>query len=236
MSSYNCSYCNKTYKLKSNYDKHIFTCRFNNSCKTYSRLNNDDEFENIIDLNINKLTMKNILNLLINLNNKYNKLQQDHDDLKKYVTTIKNKINVIDYLNQNYESNNDIIQFFENIEFNLENIDLIFKNDYVDGLYQIIISASENLDNSPIKAFSNNENILYGYFANLNTWHVIDNEIWIKFLQNSHKKIAKLLLKWKENNEKNMDYDEFAKIFTLYMNRALANNFEKKKCYYYYQK
>ena len=48
------------------------------------------------------LTIHNLFAMVIMLYNKYEKLESDYIELKKYVTITKNKINILDYLNENF--------------------------------------------------------------------------------------------------------------------------------------
>ena len=41
--------------------------------------------------------------MVILLYNKYEKLESDYTELKKYVAITKNKINILDYLNENFK-------------------------------------------------------------------------------------------------------------------------------------
>ena len=42
--------------------------------------------------------------MVIMLHNKYDKLETEYNELKKYVSVVKNKINILDYLNQNFKT------------------------------------------------------------------------------------------------------------------------------------
>ena len=68
----------------------------------------------------------------------------------------------------------DFIEFTKHISIGLEEINIIFKNDYIEGILEIIINFINNIndktdtkDNNiilPIKAFNQKENNLYIYF------------------------------------------------------------------------
>ena len=67
MTSYKCEHCHKEYKRKACFNNHILQCRFYTMCK------NDPK-------NINyDANLENVYKLLIDLHNKYDKLQTEYD-------------------------------------------------------------------------------------------------------------------------------------------------------------
>ena len=115
MTTYSCSYCKKNYVRKSAFNNHKLNCQFIRICNNVKTIKEQNELD-VIDQN-NELSIKfdgsinDMYKLLINLNNKFEKLQTDYNEIKKYVNITKNKIDIIEYLNKNYNSNNlDFIQ------------------------------------------------------------------------------------------------------------------------------
>ena len=84
------------------------------------------------------------------LNNKYEKLESQYNELKKYVNITKNKINILDYLNENFKqeylnvglglSGNNINKFLDELIIDIDMLNKILKFDYVDGILNIFIS------------------------------------------------------------------------------------------------
>jgi hypothetical protein len=151
-----CNICSKQYVRKDAFDKHSLLCNFNFE-KSRSELRYNGE----------NLTAPNISNeklylLLVDLSNKYDKLQNDYDELKKFVITKKKKINIIDYLNNNYitdesiDFDNYIEYIISNIindglydsekdckkDYNNEYLNLIFENDFINGIVKIYTNKS----------------------------------------------------------------------------------------------
>jgi hypothetical protein len=228
-----CSYCNKTYIRKSAYNTHLTKCNFHKLCRTNNEsLNlNIDENTSLDKIPINN---ESLFKMLIVLHNKYEKLEKDYDLLKTHVYNTKKKIDIISYLNENYKpkENFDFLKFTNSINITSNELDLIFKHDYIDGILNIITNAVELLsthDNIlPLKAFNHKEYTLYIYNNNLKSWKAMDNNDLITFIKYFDKKILNLFLAWKTEAQKKMDYDKYTEIYILNMKKVLGNNFENK--------
>ena len=224
-----CQYCGKQYVRKSALNNHLINCRFNNICKH----NNSDLYDKNNNINIVSISNENIYKLLIDLHNKYEKLEQDYNEVKKFVNITKNKIDINEYLNQRYDySEYDTNDFIGNIKINIDDLEVIFKKNYAEGVIQIIINNIEKLkitnQNIPIKAFSHKDGILYGYYKELKQWKIIDSDNWNVIIRHFDKIILTLFLKWKEEKEKTMTSDEFSNVYPIYMKKILFNNYQNK--------
>ncbi len=221
MTSYKCEHCHKEYKRKACFNNHILQCRFYTMCKR--------EPQNInFDANL-----ENVYKLLIDLHNKYDKLQTEYDELKKYVNITKNKINVIEYLNKNFDlSDFDFIQFMNSIQITNQQLEIVFKNDYVDGIIQILTDKIDKFRekniNIPITAFSNKDGVLYIYLKDESSWVIMDENYLIRFIKYFNKNLLELFGQWKENNQHSMDYEDFCSSYVRNMKKVIGGNFEKK--------
>lgn len=229
MTSYVCSYCNKSYKRKSAFNNHQLNCELIRVCNSIKTKDEEDQEFNIkFNGNINDL-----YKLLINLHNKFEKLETDYNELKNFANVKKNKIDIIQYLNKNFDySDFDFYQFINSIEISTKELLIVFEKDYVEGIFQIIVDYIERIKhdtNIPIKAFSNKEGVLYIYLTSEdNKWLILDEDK-IKFIMKYfNKKLLPLFMNWKEINQKQMDPDNFTLIYVKNMKRVLATNFEKK--------
>ena len=246
MTTYSCSYCKKNYVRKSAFNNHKLNCQFIRICNNVKTIKDQNEFE-VIDQN-NELSIKfdgsinDMYKLLINMNNKFEKLQTDYNEIKKYVNITKNKIDIIEYLNKNYNSNNlDFIQFLNSIEITNTHLQIVFENDYIDGIFKIIVDYIDQIKdtiNLPIKAFDNKEGIIYIYLNNDNihyfgkeklyNWNVLNEELIKLVLKYFNTKLLPLFQKWKLLNENKFDPDNFTMIYVKNMKTVLGTNYQKK--------
>jgi len=227
MTTYSCEYCNKKYVKKSFYNNHVITCKLS---RQHNNNNNNDNNNDIF--NVNNFDNKTIIKLLVNLHNKYEKLQSDYDELKKYVVIRKNKINIIDYLNENFHySNYDFYTFINSIIIDNDKLNLIFKNDYVNGCYQILFDYIENLklnnQNVPFKAFTNKEGIIYIY-VNDYSWIIMDEFYINKLINVLNKQLLTQFNIWKDEIVNNISDDDYQELYIINMKKILGSNFNNK--------
>jgi hypothetical protein len=235
-SNYCCSYCDKHYVIKSAYNNHLLKCKFAKfSYKQHSYdCTNECTNENNENISIDSLkqtiNINNLFAIVLMLYNKYEKMESDYNELKKYIAIVKNKINIVDYLNQHYSSGNSITHFLDSLIFNQETLDKIFKYDYVDGICDIIIDAIECLNSQqiviPIKCFNTKENVLYIFDGK--HWLISDDFTLRKFIKYFDKKLLTQFLIWKNDVEKILDSDTFGEIYIQNMKKVIGGNFEKK--------
>lgn len=174
---YTCDICNKQYVRKDAYNKHILLCATIN--RTYNnKFNYKNKLQQETSENNYEPSNKELFIMLTNLNSKYNKLMDDYSTLKNYIDNLKNKTNILDYLNSNCQSDISIFQFINNINIDIQNLELIFKNGYLNGVYNILIEYFEKqtMDNIdiPIKAFTRKNNVCY---INIYSDNNIDNNL-----------------------------------------------------------
>lgn len=218
---YSCQYCKKIYKRESAFNNHIITCKISRHMR--DKLNPLQE----------SLNIENLMKMILDLNCKYEKLEKDYNEIKKYVNVSKNKINIIDFLNEKYiDLDLDIQEFIEEIDLTESELDKIFKNDYVNGIIKIIFDKitemREKMKIEPIKAFSNKENILYVYNKFNNCWNILTSEQLDKLIVIIDKKILCQFLKWKLYSEQTYDKETFSEIYVMNLKRVVGGNFENK--------
>ena len=168
-----CNICSKQYIRKDAFDKHYLLCNFNFE-KSRSELKYNGE-----NLTAPNISNEKIYLLLVDLSNKYNKLQADYDELKKFVITKRKKINIVDYLNNNCITcgSIDFDSYIEYIiseimihgvynngqkDYDNEYLNLIFENDFINGMVRIlskIIINEREKKLLPIKVFQQKDEI-----------------------------------------------------------------------------
>lgn len=241
-----CTYCKKIYIRKTSYNNHLIKCklcRFSSNCgKTESESETASEFvksdsESVVTMDSLKkdLTIHNLFAMVIMLYNKYEKLESEYNELKKYVNVTKNKINILDYLNENFKHDfmnmdaggTNITKFIDELVIGEDQLQKIFKYDYVDGIFNIICDYI-NVKGSlvPIKCFNTKENILYIFDGEL--WLIMDDNYLRKFIKSFDKKILTKFVEWKKIAEKTIDPEIFGEIYIQNMKKVIGGNYEKK--------
>lgn len=160
---FECKYCQKKYKRKTMYEKHIIVCKIHNTSLR-------DIETDAIDVYDTKTLSKLVITL-------YKKV----DDLeKKLKNNVPDKnINIINWLNENERPDFSFKEWIKTINIDEATIKNIIKRDYINGLTDLL---DEYINNSgiPLKAFDRKVNELYIYENDM--WSIMNNEIFTNFI------------------------------------------------------
>ena len=85
-----CIHCGKSYKKKTNLEKHVNLCELLNSKKTL-----------IVEDEETIPSQRKIYQILLELGSKFNRLEEKVDELNRWIVKKKKKINMIECLNTN---------------------------------------------------------------------------------------------------------------------------------------
>lgn len=192
-----CVFCGKGYKNRSNMDKHIILCELLNKSRKSVDKNNEEEIE--------LPTQKKLFFMLLELGQKYNKLEEKVEELNKWVVKKKKKINVLEWLNINVTPDITFENISDKINIVYSDIDLFFQSNFFDTLHAIfsrtLFDFSEN--DKSIFTFVQKANIFYIYDllgSDSYGWVELSREKLIRFLNKIQMKISKSLLEWKKAN------------------------------------
>lgn len=215
-----CVYCGKSYKTRLNLDKHLILCEIAYKSKKtkHSKDNslycneNDDEAP----------SQKMLYKIILELSLKCNKLETKVNEMSKYITKKKQKINILDYLNsENYSNYNKPELLFENITdivcVEQSDIEILFHNSFIHTLIHILskIITPNTATNSgddessgnkilPIAAFTQKINTIYVYTNDSNTqipsWMIISKDKLVRLLNIIQFKMSKALSEWRKKN------------------------------------
>ena len=187
-----CIYCGKTYKLRSNIQKHTLLCEIIHKPKRKKIIIEDDEIP----------SQQKLYKILLELCSKYNTLEHKIDEMNKYVIKNKKKINVLEWLNSNIQPNILFEKLHEHITIIDEDIDSILNHSFYDTLNTIFTRTIYNITGNqyPIFAFIQKVNMFYIYDKNDKDkieWFELDREKLYKFLNKIHLKLYKYFHDWK---------------------------------------
>ena len=216
---FNCVICNKEYKSKDSFKKHELFCQ------TLSR--SKKERENELEEMDNLPNLRELFNLTKDLLIKYEKLEKENHNIKQIIYKRQKKINVIEWLNKNVYPLKEFKEWYLNLEFVTENLDLIFENGNIEGTCKILDKIISDKNEIPIKCFSEKENTFYIYEKNeefVKKWRILTNEELISFLKSINKKISKLFVNWQEKNKEKLEDEKFAMDYIKKIQKILGKN------------
>tara|TARA_Y100000992_G_scaffold69024_1_gene43105 strand:- start:12985 stop:13770 length:786 start_codon:yes stop_codon:yes gene_type:complete len=237
MEIYTCHYCNKKYKRKYYYNNHIIQCKSHNLCKNNNNIYDTKSIDNdSIEFDKININTENLFKLFINLTNKYDKLQKDYNELKQFSNVNKNKLDIIQYLNNNFLCRDyDFTDFCQDLSNNIiiSDLEFIFKHDYVNGIGNILINFIEkikfkNINHIPLYGFNHKDGIIYIYDNTQLSWIQMNEKFLNYLIKQIDKVILKLFLEWKINNENKFLDEQFSEIYVLNMKKIVGNNYDKR--------
>jgi hypothetical protein len=219
--NYSCYCCGKTYKKRETLDRHTVLCEIIDKAKKKKPAIILIENDEIIP------SQKQMYNILVELTLKYRTLEEKMEEAQKWIDKAKKKINVEEWLNKNIKPSITFYNLYENqLVVTEENIEFLFKNNFIDTFFDVLIKNMELLkitdENSPIQSFSQKANKIYVYDT-VNEPNILFEELsrdkLIKFGKQVHFKIVKELIEWK--NRRGISVDECEKTSQMYNNALM---------------
>jgi len=180
-----CVHCGKSYVKRANLNKHIIICELLHSKRNTTLIIEDDE---------ELPSQRKMFNMLIELGQKYNKLEEKVTELNKWVIKKKKKINILEWLNENNKPNILFDNLIDKITVNEDDIKSLLENPFNYVLSELFSRTFNNLnEENPIFAFVQKSNVFYVYQLMNDTkiWVELSKEKLVKFLSKVHTKILK---------------------------------------------
>ena len=195
-----CVYCGKSYIKRINLDKHLVICELLQKTKTKTSTNPiidslyNDEMEPIP-------AQRKMFQMLIELGERYSRLEEKVDELNKWVVKKKKKVNILVWLNANVKPNIVFETILDKITVTEDDIKNLTEHSFYDILNDIFSRTIYNVDenDNTMFAFVQKQNVFYIYDNNNtnNSWVELSKERLIKFLNKVHIKVIKTFSDWK---------------------------------------
>uniref|UniRef100_A0A6C0ARF8 C2H2-type domain-containing protein n=1 Tax=viral metagenome TaxID=1070528 RepID=A0A6C0ARF8_9ZZZZ len=197
-----CVHCGKSYVKRSNLDKHIIICDLLQKSKKIKNMEEDEE---------PLPSQRKMFQMLIELGQKYNKLEEKVEEMGKWIVKKKKKINMLDWLNTNISPSIIFDEFYDKIIITENDIQFLLNNSFYDSLNEVFSKTIYDLSESdiPIYAFIQKTNTFYIYDREdlissngQKKWIEFSREKIIKFFNKIHMKFIKIFCEWKKNHSK----------------------------------
>ena len=124
-----CAQCGKGYKTKTNYEKHLILCGI--ISKGNQRSNDEEMLENLP-------SQKMMYKMILELGQKYNRLEEKMNEVNKWVVKKKKKIDVIEWLNTTIKPEYIFDELIDKIYVTDANIEFMFNNTVYDTYNSIL--------------------------------------------------------------------------------------------------
>ena len=187
-SIHTCKYCGKRYSRPSAYERHVIAC----------------ETKNITAEKIKApLTPTELTEMMMTLMNRVAKLEEENQELKRYITKKKKKINILDWLENNKMIDNNFSSYLETIEITEEDFKKATSSkNHVDAISSVIIRKFpiEEYRNFPIVSFAQKPGVFYIYKKG--TWNIMSGKEFNEMVNMFSNKLRRLFVaQFKDNND-----------------------------------
>ena len=218
-----CLSCKKTYTRKLSLDKHKILCDF----KSKTKLEHQVDEEELGDIPSHEQLVKIVQELTF----KYVKLENKMEHLQKWVNQKKQKIKVIDWLNEHITATIGFKEWITTVQVFEEHALSLFENN-IFQTFQLIIefNLKENQEFIyPIKCFSQKTNIFYVCEKtndNKCIWEQVSIDTILLLFKKIQCKIIGELTKWKLTNKEQINgNDKMSDQFNKAVIKLMSVNF-----------
>lgn len=236
-----CLYCHREYQRKVYFDRHVVACEF------LSKTNKEREldFEELSDTP----STRELYKIIMELASKCNQLETQMKDITKWANIKKQKLNIVDWLNEHRLHNNTnnskgptyFNDLLNEIKITQDDLNVLFETDYTNGVMHVLKRYLDmNITNNgivlfPMCAFTTKENVFYIYtkseVENKSEWVLCDNESYKKLMYLLDKQFMGAFIEWQNKNKHKGSSDDFALIYSKNMKKMMGGVFTREQLY-----
>jgi len=214
-----CIHCGKSYKVRANLEKHLILCEITHSKKCKSE-EGDDEMP----------SQKTMYKMIVELAQKYNRLEEKMNEVNKWVVKKKKKVDVKDWLNTTITPEYTFDHLIDKIHIHTADIEYLFVNNIYDTLSEIFSRTIYSFDeHCPLHAFIQKPNILYAFEG---VWVELSRDRLILFLARVQMKISKVMFEWKQSHRADLHAsDVLATVYDKATSKLMGTEFKADLTY-----
>jgi len=191
MSSYCCAHCNRVYQRKTYYDRHVLVCEMMSKPKKQR----DTELEELSDTP----TTRKLYDVVLEMGKKISDMEKRINEMDKWVKMRKQKVNIIDWLNQQYSPCLLFEKWIENVNITDEHVERL----QTQGLFEIIVeifreNISTNEEEIAVRGFDRGNYALYIFTKE--GWQKMTSANIKKTMGDMHRKLLQALVAWQKTN------------------------------------
>ena len=231
--SYICDYCSKRYVRQNAFQHHTLMCRLSRQdSKSYQERVDKDALLAVP-------TQQQLYQLIIDLNSKYERLQSDYHELKRYVDNRRRKIDILEWLNENCSIPENVTasDLFFNISLIDKDVERVFELDYIKGVADIIIRFindryPDSKAECPLRGFMQKDGVLYVYEVvtseeiETRKWQIMTNDLFERFIRVINHRLMILFRDWHRARQTTMDEDRFSEMYIKHLKTVTGGNFK----------
>ena len=221
-----CIHCGKSYKKRTNMEKHSVVCELLQLSKKKTTATKEED-EELVPLP----SQQKMFQMLIELGQKYNKLEEKVEEINKWVVKKKKKINVIEWLNSNVVPSLVFDKLIDIIKIDDSDVEYLMENSFLDTmnlvLSRFVYFKEGESDFMPLFAFVQKVNIFYAFVED-GGWMELSKDKLSLFLMRVQMKISKAFHEWKKQRANQIRDDEsFAILCDKTLIKIMGNEFKQ---------
>jgi len=219
---YNCPTCQKKYKRYIYFSRHKLAC-----CPTSISSEKYPQDQQIMssDLLTRPSQVMQILDHLIISNNT---LKLEIAELKKQNQQKKQKIDIISWLNKNFQPENDFKTYNTHTKITRKHLENVFASNLIESIKEIFIKQFDIVNLCPYKAFEQKENSIY-VFTELNKWKILSISDFAEFIRLISQGLMNEFKCWQDENYDRIFTDEFSEIYLINTKKINSMNLNTSK-------
>ena len=224
---FECDFCEKQYKLKSRFEKHILMCNI-----TSKSVNERKKENELID---KTPSIQQLYEIIKQLAQKNDILERKVEKLSVWVNNNKKKINVVDWMNENRSIKITFENWLNSLEITKEDMELVFNYNFVEGIrfiiQRIIPDVGDTQGEIPVKAFDQKEGIIYIFNGAETGWGIMPPEIFERFFMRIAKGLLNQLKYWQDLNRHRICDNGFTEIYIDNVKKITGGDLTKEQQY-----
>ena len=192
--------------------------------KITEKMNSDKGYDN------HPYSSRQLTQIVTELIKSNNKLQNEVAELKRWVQVKKRKIVIVDWLNENYQINENYKEFVNNIVVTSNLLEIIFQTNLIEGIQRIFEEYMSKIEDQkiPLKSFDQKNNTIYVYNEK-SKWEVLSSEDFNNIVSILSKKILVEFKIWQDKNEHQLYTDDFSVIYIQNTKKVIGGDIPLEK-------
>lgn len=203
-----CVNCGKGYKTRCGLDKHLILCELVHKIKSGKKVTEEVELE--------IPSPKIMYQMIIQLAEKYQRLEEKTTEMNKWVVKKKKKMDVVVWLNDSVKPEYEFEGIADRVIIDDADVEFMLENSLHETIYRVLFRhlGYDEEQVVPVFAFTQKQGVLYMYEKE--QWTELSSDRLIRLLNICQRKISKAMLDWKKKHK-----DE------IYASDAFATRYDK---------
>ena len=219
-----CNYCGKDYTRKTSLHKHVLLCEIIHKSKREQIC----EKEETTDVP----TVTTLYHIIQELAGKYETLSKTVEQMQQYIQQKKNKINIIDWLNQEEQQSTtqppkpSLQSWMQTIQIEDKHIQLLMDENIVSTFNSIIEDNANPKHNNPFACFIQKSHMIYVKNEPIQAWESLTPENFILLTKQIHSRLLKKMCDWRNANAKQIaENEKMSELYNKTIVKLMSVNF-----------